>query len=307
MAEAAAGRMASAEAALRELPGVLDASRFVCVGDTISTDHDATFLRGHGTHLVDERLVATVSGVIERVNKLISVRPLNTRYNPEAGDVVVGRVTEVAQKRWLLDINSRQEAQLMLASVNLPGGIQASRRRTNVDELNMRTLYAENELISAEVQSVMADGGVQLHTRSLKYGKLERGQLVRVPPSLVKRLKQHFHYLEPCDVDAIFGVNGFIWICEHRDPAAQPSDDNNINAEEGIPLPVRQRICRVANAVRVLSSLFFSIQPASVIRTYEASLKSGVASKDMLGSDFLARVMEGEAERRLQEDQDMLS
>lgn len=27
-----------------------------------------------------DRLIATVSGFVERVNKLISVRPLNTRY-----------------------------------------------------------------------------------------------------------------------------------------------------------------------------------------------------------------------------------
>ncbi len=46
------------------------------------------------------------------------------------------------------------------------------RRRTAEDELNMRGLYAEGDLISAEVQSFYADGAVALHTRSLKYGKV---------------------------------------------------------------------------------------------------------------------------------------
>ena len=35
--------------------------------------------RGHGTHVEDDKLISTVSGVVERVNKLISVRPLKSR------------------------------------------------------------------------------------------------------------------------------------------------------------------------------------------------------------------------------------
>lgn len=32
---------------------------------------------------------------MERVNKLLSVKPLKTRYTGEIGDIVVGRITEV--------------------------------------------------------------------------------------------------------------------------------------------------------------------------------------------------------------------
>lgn len=104
-------------------------------------DMEDGFLQGHGTQVVDGRLMATVCGTVERVNKLVSVRPLRSRYNPETGDVVLGRVTEIAGKRWKLDVNSRQDAILQLSAVNLPGGIQ--RRRNAVDELNMRQLYGE--------------------------------------------------------------------------------------------------------------------------------------------------------------------
>lgn len=37
------------------------------------------FLRGHGTRVVDGKLVATLCGVVERVNKLVYVRPLKSR------------------------------------------------------------------------------------------------------------------------------------------------------------------------------------------------------------------------------------
>ena len=54
----------------------------------------------------------------QRVNKLISVTPLKTKYQGEIGDVVVGRVTEVQQKRWKIDINARLDAALHLSSVS---------------------------------------------------------------------------------------------------------------------------------------------------------------------------------------------
>ena len=75
--------------------------------------------------MIDGRLVATLCGVVERVNKLVYVKPLRARYGAEVGDVVVGRVTEVVAKKWKVDLQSRQEASLQLSAVNLPGGIQA--------------------------------------------------------------------------------------------------------------------------------------------------------------------------------------
>ena len=46
------------------------------------------------------------------------------RFNGEIGDVVVGRIIELGPKRWKVDIKGRQEAVLLLSSINLPGGIQ---------------------------------------------------------------------------------------------------------------------------------------------------------------------------------------
>ena len=39
------------------------------------------FHRGHGTYSVDGKLLASVAGVVERVNKLIYVKPLKSRYS----------------------------------------------------------------------------------------------------------------------------------------------------------------------------------------------------------------------------------
>ncbi|NWH70369.1 EXOS2 protein, partial [Piaya cayana] len=140
----------------------------VAPGDTITTD--TGYMRGHGTYVEDEKLIASVAGTVERVNKLVCVKALKTRYNGEVGDIVVGRITEVQQKRWKVETNSRLDSVLLLSSVNLPGG--ELRRRSAEDELAMRDYLQEGDLISAEVQSIFSDGAVSLHTRSLKYGKV---------------------------------------------------------------------------------------------------------------------------------------
>ena len=80
-------------------------------------------------------------------------------------------------------------ANLNLAAVNLPGG--ELRRRGTGDELLMRRHLKEGDLILAEVQKVREDGYLNLHTRSLKYGKLGPGVLIIVSPSLIRRRKNH--------------------------------------------------------------------------------------------------------------------
>lgn len=107
---------------------------------------------------VGRQLIATITGYVERVNKLLSVRPVNSRYTAEVGDVVVGRVVEVADGLWRVDINTRQHAVLQLSSINLPGGVQ--RRRTYEDKLQMSRFFREGDLICVGVLFAMLAGRV---------------------------------------------------------------------------------------------------------------------------------------------------
>lgn len=84
------------------------------------------YCRGHGTYGDDENIKASVAGCLEQVNKLISIKPLKSRYVGEVGDVVVARIIDVQQKRWKVDTNSRLDSVLLLSSVNLPGGVRCT-------------------------------------------------------------------------------------------------------------------------------------------------------------------------------------
>ncbi|KAK8556663.1 hypothetical protein V6N12_003060 [Hibiscus sabdariffa] len=261
---------------LQSLSSKANSDASVTVADTIPVNYEDAFLKGHGTTDLNGELVATVCGVVERINKLVYVRGLRARYKPEVGDIVVGRVIEVAQKRWRLEINFNQDAVLMLSSMNMPDGIQ--RRRTALDELNMRGIFEENDVVCAEVRNFQHDGSLQLQARSQKYGKLEKGQLLIIDPYLVKKSKLHFHHLEQFGIDLILGRNGFVWVGEH--------------------VETRDKLCRIANAVRVLSTLGFSMDADLIVETVELSSSLKIDIHDMLGSEFHVLVAEQEAERR---------
>lgn len=82
---------------------------------------------------------------------------------------------QVQPRRWKVDANGRQDAVLMLSSVNLPGGVQ--RRKLESDELHMRAFFEEGDLLVAEVQAFFQDGAMSLHTRSLRYGKVRAARV----------------------------------------------------------------------------------------------------------------------------------
>ncbi|VDK18184.1 unnamed protein product [Anisakis simplex] len=243
--------------------------KLVVPGANVSSSHN--FMRGHGTYLNGDELTASVAGVVEQVNKLITVKPIKSRYNGEIGDVVVGRITEVQQKRWKVETNSRLDSTLMLSSVNLPGG--ELRRKSVEDELMMREYLKEGDLISAEVQKVQSDGQLQLHTRNLKYGKLSQGTLVKVSPYLVKRRKTHFHTL-PCGASVILGCNGNIWISPVASEEQTATGGYAQNLDEVclvVPMQTRAVIARLVNCVNVLAKHHIPLYDTTILLAYEVS------------------------------------
>lgn len=280
---------------------------------------------GHGTFRDDQgQLLSSVCGIVERVNKLISVRPLRARYTGEVGDVVVGRITDISGKRWRVDIQARQDGTLLLSSVNLPGGVQ--RRKTYEDQLNMRSLFAENDLIvvifiiyqifnpfwKAEVHSPNRDGTLSLQTRSSRYGKLENGVFVRVYSALVKRCTQHFHTFD-FGVQVILGNNGYIWITkqdlsnqkkQESMPFMSSAEVNKSALLEPIEGKDRENICRVRNAILALQKQFLPIYPATILDVIEAAKE--MEAKLMLSPDVIPLITARAAARMQKEMEDVV-
>lgn len=59
---------------------------------------------------------------------------------------------------------------------------------------------------------------------STRFWQLRNGQLVVIPPILVRRLKSHFIAL-PCGVDLILGLNGYIWVSKQIKESDQEGEE----------------------------------------------------------------------------------
>lgn len=273
-----------------EMEGV---DAIVTPGEQIT--NDPVWMKGHGTYFLEDTTFSSVAGQVLRVNRLLSVIPLRGRYQAETGDHVVGRITEVANKRWKVDIGCKQDAVLMLGSVNLPGGIL--RRKLESDELQMRNFLKEGDLLNAEVQTVFGNGMASLHTRSLKYGKLRNGIFLQVPLSLIIKLKNHAFDL-PGNVLVILGSNGYVWLYKtsRGDQRQQHQVADKILGEgkggkfaplitrledessweiysdvnDDIPSLVRQNISRYFNVIRALAECELGITELRITMGYEA-------------------------------------
>ncbi|KAI0438841.1 hypothetical protein F4803DRAFT_533448 [Xylaria telfairii] len=297
-----------------------DDDAIVTPGEIIT--EDPQWMRGHGTYTTLEppAIVSSVAGTLAKTNKLLSVRPLRARYTPEIGDLVVGRIVEVQSRRWRVDVGAALLAQLPLSAINLPGGIQ--RRRTETDELQIRTFFSEGDLLVAEVQQLYGDGGAVLHTRSLKYGKLRNGLFMSVSGTgggggVVRARRQAFTIdigggaaADADKVDVILGVNGYIWICMHVEgegPAAEASTTAITRVEETvgwnvyssqndeIPVTTMREITRVRCVIGALVEHGLRVDEEMVVRGHQEAVELARGDGDGDGTLYLG----GERGRRL--------
>lgn len=262
------------------------------------------YLRGYNTFSHNQEIVSATCGVVEVVEKVVSVRGLCPRYVPEVGDVVVGRVVEVSGNRWRIDIGAHQDAVMLLSNVTEPGGML--RRRGREDELTMRNLFAEDDVVVAEVQRILPDGIVSLHTRvANKYGKLTHGQLVEARPTLIRRSKRQFHPFEELGIEVIFGVNGRLWlrklqsdvVGDGEEPGGEepsPTHAAEISDPASEEASLRERLARLRNCVLVLNDGNASIHPDSVYSAYHYTIEDlGVRAEEVLRSENRARIILG--------------
>ncbi|KAJ5041198.1 uncharacterized protein L3040_005749 [Drepanopeziza brunnea f. sp. 'multigermtubi'] len=277
------------------------AKDLVTPGQTVTDDPQ--WMRGHGTYVASSstEIIATVAGTIQKTNKLLSVRPLRARYTPEIGDLVVGRIVEVQAKRWRVDVGAPVLAGLPLSAINLPGGIL--RKRTDTDELQIRTFFSEGDLLIAEVQSLHQDGSASLHTRSLKYGKLRNGVFMSVSGvgggGGVVRSRRQVWTIDTVSgggqVDIVLGVNGYIWISKHVEVAG--GDTAITRMEENISSTVyssqndeigpdtRREISRIRGVINLLVEEGIRIDEDMVTKGYEAAVL--VENRDGENSGYL--------------------
>lgn len=221
------------------------------------------------------------------------------------------------QRQWKVEIAAPLLARLPLSGINLPGGIL--RRRTAVDELNIRSFFTEGDLLVAEVQSVYESGQAILHTRSTKYGKLRNGVFMSVSGAgggglsrkggIARSRRQVFTLTTSRgggEVDVILGVNGFIWVSKHVEPKQEVGVtrleesvgvDVYSSQNDEIGAATRREIARVTGVIRCLVEAGKRVDEDMIVKAYAILDDMDMELDGAEGSKFLG----GEKGKRLVE------
>lgn len=279
-------------------------------GATLVAREDDKYLRGYNTFNLEgssvtcPTIVAAISGLVEVTDCVVSVRGLTPRYVPEVGDVVVGRIVDVAGNRWRVDLGALQDAIMMLSNVTEPGGIL--RRKGREDELSMRKIFKEDDVVVAEVQRISPDGLISLHTRTAeKYGKMSgNGSLVKVKPSLIRRTRRQFRTFLEHGIHMVVGMNGAVWVelatkaqldeaVAQRERQREDDSDNDVpttasstvDVEEVLAADLVTRLTTLAlftNCIEVLGKARVPVYDRTVLAAVERSQQEGWRPTDVL-------------------------
>ncbi|KAF7691475.1 Exosome complex component rrp4 [Cucumispora dikerogammari] len=176
---------------------------FYFPGEIIELEPDE--LHGHGLQIVNQKHIVTSFGVLSKIDKLVLIKPIFLcKYIPSVGDMIIGVVNQIGNKKWIVDINS------IKCVLNTSAIIQpASDVKTDIV---MRDYLNIGDIIVCEVQKV--GRSVSVHTHHQNYGK-RKGALIKVPVFLI--INSMIFESKEKDLKILIGKNGFILISGDED------------------------------------------------------------------------------------------
>jgi exosome complex component RRP4 len=149
----------------------------VIPGDVIVT---GDYRPGQFVERRGEDMVALRIGLAEVVGNDVKVIPLSGVYMPRAEDIVVGKVVNVTGYGWEADINSSFVGYL-------PGQFVFGRDFSPATH-DLTTRFNVGDLLLAKIEAFDRTKDPQLSIRGPDFGKIPRGEIVRISPMKVPRL-----------------------------------------------------------------------------------------------------------------------
>ncbi|MBM4240805.1 MAG: exosome complex protein Rrp4 [Euryarchaeota archaeon] len=174
----------------------------VIPGDILAENEYHT---GRGTFKEENKICSSVVGLIAIRNKKISVIPLQSKYIPKKGDVVIGEITDIRFSMWNLDINSPYS------------GILPASEVFGKEKRELNSVFNVGDVLFLRVVDVDEVKKVKLGLKGRGLGKFRDGILISITPTKVPRLigkkgsminmiKDH----TKCEI--VVGQNGVVWV-----------------------------------------------------------------------------------------------
>lgn len=133
-----------------------------------------------GTFREGNQVYSAVVGLVDLRGKEIKVIPLQGRYIPSQGDLVVGVVIDSHYSGWILDLNSPYTGNLFVSDL--------LHRKVDLNREDISSYLSIGDVVVAMVKDVDERMRVLLETDAPDTGKVEGGELVEISPVKVPRV-----------------------------------------------------------------------------------------------------------------------
>jgi exosome complex component RRP4 len=148
--------------------------KVVIPGEVIVEGED--YLPGENTEKRDGKVVSLRYGLAEEQNNLVKVIALSGVYAPRRGNVVVGKIENITQNGWIVDIGCAESAFLSINEVP---------RYVNKDA--MEEVFKIDDMVIAKIWSI-GKRGIDLSIKSRGLGKISEGIIFKINPNTVPRV-----------------------------------------------------------------------------------------------------------------------
>jgi exosome complex component RRP4 len=175
----------------------------VIPGEVIVSGED--FLPGEGARREGDDIVSTRFGLAEQSGRIVKVLAVTGAFIPRRNNVIIGRVTNITFRGWVVDIDSAADGFLPL---------EESPRFVNKNAMDQ--YLAIGDVVAAKIWSV-GGKGIDLSLRGKGFGKLEGGFIFRIIPNRVPRIIGREGSMislikDKTGCNITVGQNGWIWI-----------------------------------------------------------------------------------------------
>ena len=198
----------------------------------------------NGTYEEDKKIFSKFLGMAQVSDRGVNVNPLAGNYSPKEGDDIIGEVTEISSKYWVVDINAPFYTRLDARDVNF-----------RVDPGELDRYINIGDMVYARVFRVYPNNAADISMRGTRYGKLESKMITKIDPVKLPRLIGKEGAMinmikEETKCDVIIGQNGIIWVDgEDNNRAAALSAIEFIN-ENYVDADLSDKVRRLLEDVR---------------------------------------------------------
>jgi len=141
---------------------------------------EGDFVPGENTFPKDGKIYAARIGLFNTDGRVVFVVGLRGAYMPQAGDEIIGKVSNIGLYGWLIDIGAPY-----------PGVIHSSdvfERTFNPQRDELVEVFDIGDYILAQVVSFDRTRDPVLTTRGRGFGKISHGHIIEIVPAKIPRL-----------------------------------------------------------------------------------------------------------------------